>query len=363
MAENTKIEWAHHTFNHVIGCTKVSAGCKNCYAEVLDKNRFSKTLGGATPTNPLTHWGPTGERYRTGLSTWKQPLKWDKAAAAKGVRERVFCASLADVFESLPGEHPSSTLLVEAQYDLLNMIRQTPNLDWLLLTKRPENILNHLKFNHCLAARRFDVNLTEWLSHWLEGEPPANVWLGTSVENQEVAHARVNALIDVPAQIRFLSCEPLLGPLDLTKIFDFENEISVNALEGRYRTSPRDEDGAPCGRIHWVIAGGESGHSARPMHPYWVESLRDQCQAAGVPFLFKQWGEWEPQRIIPGKKAAVVLPDGRHRFEGTPEWETPVDWPRCCVRDICYCAKVGKEAAGRILDGRTWDEFPEVPHG
>lgn len=247
MGENSKIEWCDHTFNPWEGCTKVSEGCKNCYAEALTK-RFGRT-----------QWGPTALRRRTSDSNWRKPLAWNRKAEQEGCRYRVFCASLADVFEWNPQ-------VEEWRFDLFIMIDQTPYLDWLLLTKRPE---------HIMYVLRSEFNSASF---------PSNVWLGTSVENQAAADKRVPELLNAPATVRFLSCEPLLGPVDLSQWLH---------------------------RISWVIVGGESGTQARPMDPDWARSLRDQCQAAGVPFLFKQWG-------------------GRN-----------------------------KKAAGRELDGRTWDEIPQ----
>lgn len=254
MGENSKIEWTHHTFNPIWGCVKVSPGCEHCYAET-----FAKRTGHAI-------WGPaaTTERRTFGDKHWDEPRKWNDEAAEVGERRRVFCASMADVFE----EHPQ---LRNERFRLWHLIGKTPALDWLLLTKRPENVASMVP------------------AQWSADGYPANVWVGTSTENQHYANKRIPELLYVPARVRFLSVEPLLGPLDLS---EYLSE----------------------GGIHWAIVGGESGPKARPMNPDWVRSLRDQCNAAGVAFLFKQWGG------------------------------------------------VRKHETGRILDGRTWDEYPqEVP--
>ncbi|MBY0430173.1 MAG: phage Gp37/Gp68 family protein, partial [Rhodospirillales bacterium] len=250
MAENSKIEWTDHTFNPWVGCIKVSEGCVNCYAE-----GWAKRSG-------LVEWGPKGERRRTSPANWRKPYKWDRDSASSCVK--VFCASLADVFENHPSIDP------QWRADLWTLISSTPHLLWLLLTKRPENIVRFLP------------------EGWMMGYP--NVWLGTTVENQEQAEARIPHLLATPAARRFVSCEPLLGPLTLPLLHP------------------------PHARLDWVIVGGESGPKARPMHPDWARSLRDQCADAGVPFLFKQWGEW-----LPGTQytAALVVkdqePDSRYR--------------------------------------------------
>jgi len=261
MAENSKIEWTHHTFNPWIGCMKVSPGCDHCYAETWD----ARGLQGKA-----TRWGAHAARTRTSAANWRKPLAWNKAAAAAGERHRVFCASLADVFDNHASIDP------QWRRDLWALIAATPNLDWLLLTKRPSNI---------------DYMLPHG---WSGGWP--NVWLGTTVENQTEADRRIPHLLGVPAAVRFLSCEPLLGPVDLTHM-DINGHIAsrhlgriggywINALTGK-----NDDMGRPCPdvpKLDWVICGGESGPGARPMHPDWARSLRDQCQAAGTAFFMKQ---------------------------------------------------------------------------
>jgi len=332
MAAETKISWCDATFNPWRGCTKVSEGCKHCYAETLSKR------------NPkvLAVWGPQGTRVMASETMWREPLKWNQEAKTAGVRRRVFCASLADVFE---GPETCSAegyaVIVAARERLFRMARKTNWLDWLFLTKRPENIpaalgaITHSEFPHT------DL----WTLQ--QERPRPNWWFGTSVENQAAADKRIPELLQVPAAVRFLSCEPLLGPVDLNGIphplrHPERHELKLNPWIG----------------IHWVIAGGESGPNARPMHPDWARSLRDQCQAAsirysvmGVAFHFKQWGEWSPidqpwEQQSPNKLATNerwLNHAGGHGFNGEKVWRM---------------AKVGKVAAGRLLDGRTWDELP-----
>jgi protein gp37 len=223
------------------------------------------------------------------------------------IRPRVFCASLADWLDD---EVP-----IEWLVDLLSLIHATEGLDWLLLTKRPENWKERIE----AAADTLRGNDSKWplmclLNWWIEGNAPRNVWIGTTVEDQERADIRIPDLLEIPAKVRFLSCEPLLGPLNLEPAFSFIREV-------HHKDTP----------IHWVICGGESGLNARPMLPNWARSLRDQCAAAGVSFLFKQWGEWLPacQSDIP------TATNPNH-----------------------ISLRVGKKEAGRTLDGREHNDFP-----
>ena len=246
MAERTGISWTDHTFNSWVGCTKVSPACDFCYAESWAKRTGAPEL-----------WN--GERRRTTLANWKQPRKWNRDAADAGVRRRVFCCSLADVFDN-----KVPTIWRE---DLWELIRETPSLDWQMLTKRPQNIAKMLP--------------PDW------GHGFHNVWLGTTVENQKEADRRIQDLLAVPAEVRFLSCEPLLGPVDLTNLDPDENfrRFGAHGWSAIWRDNH-------VGRawIDWIIVGGESGPGARPMRREWAESLIQQCRAAGVPVWFKQVG-------------------------------------------------------------------------
>ena len=291
MAENSKIEWTDHTFNPWIGCMKVSDGCKNCYAEQLMDKRYGKV-----------EWGPQGIRLRTSAANWKLPFKWNRLAKENKTRARVFCASLADVFEDRPE-------LEQWRMDLFQLIDLTPNLDWLLLTKRPENVKDML----VRAGRGFQP-LPDW------------VWLGTSVENQAAADERIPELLKIPARVRFLSMEPLLGPVDLNQwLLSEHGRRAIGAMPG----------------ISWVIVGGESGPQARPMHPDWARSIRDQCQAAGVPFFFKQWGEYAPDCFCQNDKPHVMV-------------------PRPAPGKMGGMFRCGKHAAGRLLDGVEHNNFPQA---
>lgn len=377
MAETT-IEWADYTFNPWRGCTKVSPGCANCYADKQSK-RNPKTLG---------VWGPNGTRVVGAEKYWEAPEKWNDKAAADGVRRKVFCASLADVFEDWDGPvvntkgrvlvngiygptvwdgHPQNCPYVQTTLDdvrrrLFALIDATPNLDWLLVTKRPENIRrmwpDHVSDGKMMAfdqeaADAYGVPLGEMVpARFIIGNAQRkNVWLLASVENQEQADKRIPELLKCRdlSPVLGLSCEPLLGPVDLSEFIDGREccpecggDIGCNA-DGTWdciQVSGVDmgcgwhgEDAGTESSLDWVIAGGESGPNARPMHPEWVRSLRDQCSTASVPFFFKQWGEFRP--------VGNITESGK-------------------LTDFVGMERIGKKVAGRLLDGQEWSQFPEV---
>lgn len=284
MGEGSHIQWTHHTFNPWRGCTHVSPGCEHCYAEALSK-RNPATLG---------TWGANGERVMAAESYWRQPERWNRAAEKAGERHRVFCASLADVFEDRPE-------LVWPRARLFALTSRTPHLDWLFLTKRPEN------------ARRMIEDLHQL---WLADVAP-NVWLGTTVEDQRRADERIPILLDTPAAVRFLSCEPLIGPVDLEPWL-YIDERRCGAPSGwspdRYRP-----------KLSWLIVGGESGPKARPMDLAWARSLVEQGRAARVPVFVKQLGA-RPTQGMPhwrvSEKAQGWPVELRHRAGGDPD-----EWP------------------------------------
>lgn len=337
MAEVTGISWCDHTFNPWVGCTKISPACDHCYAETWDQ-RF----GGG-------HWGPNASRRRTTPQNWSKVRKWNRQAIADRVRRRVFVASLADVFDNAVYPHWRA--------DLWQLIRECPGLDFLLLTKRPQNIAKMLP------------------PDWGDGWP--NVWLGTTVENQTEADRRIPHLLAVPAAVRFLSCEPLLGPIDLTRINAALFAAEVNALTGvwKWQDGPikRESRG-----IDWVICGGESGTDARPMLPAWARSLRDQCAAAAVAFFFKQWGEWgtRAMKASTGEpvfrqfddfttwvhKASAWVRDGKCLDINGVEMRIGADMAK--ARDdgrfpVTIMHRVGTAAAGDLLDGVRHHAWPE----
>ncbi len=330
MAENTKIEWCDHTFNPWVGCTKISPACDNCYAE-----------GWAKRTGQSALW--QGERRRTAPANWNLPLKWNAQAEREGRRYRVFCASLADVFDNQVPD--------EWRIDLWALIATTKSLDWLLLTKRPQNIAKMLP-DHRVGAQP-----------WGDGWP--NVWLGTTAENQQQADLRIPHLLSVPARVHFLSCEPLLGPIDLEIAWHGESALDAECwgdcgwCESGFtplhncQNSKQADATYLKGRsgLDWVIAGGESGPGARPMHPDWPRGVRDQCAEANVPFFFKQWGEWiggsdfNPNSSYSG---CVPIEDDGSLTES----------PEAVTDSTCPMFRTGKKRAGRLLDGREHNDFP-----
>lgn len=295
MADDTKIEWCDSTFNPWIGCTKVGPGCDHCYAEAdfdLRKHRAK--------------WGTGNPRSRTSPANWKKPLQWDRQHAeffaAHGRRRRVFCASLADVFDN---EVPDAWRM-----DLFSLIAQTPTLDWLLLTKRIGNV-NAMSTNDGLM---FDMLCDR-------------VWLGATVVNQEEADRDIPKLLKIPAHVRWLSMEPLLGPVR----FHWDRWLPVSGFDQIERDQLRT--------IDWIVAGGESGPKARPMYPDWTRSIRDQCAGHGVPFLFKQWGEFSPDVPVVNEQTHRIE---RHELGGNAMY------------------RAGKHLAGRVLDGVQHDGYPEA---
>lgn len=237
-------------------------------------------------------------------------------------RRRVFCASLADVFDNE----------VDPQWrlDLFDLIECTPNLDWLLLTKRIGNVAS-------MVSARWNHRL------------PDNVWLGATVCNQEEAERDIPKLLAVNARVRFVSIEPMLGPIDFSRMWiEFKNPaIHQNILE----------------RIDWVIVGGESGLNARPMHPWWVMNLRDQCVALSVPFLFKQWGEWvQVAHCEELQGDGLYTPDCTgYRYQRTFCSLDGARFSDCRVAPdgVVTLDRCGKRIAGRLLNGREWNEFPQ----
>lgn len=275
MSEKTNISWTDSTKSPWIGCAKVSEGCSSCYAEHLDHNRFRKTLGGATKDHPVSHWGKGAPRVRTHEAYWNEIRRWNKKAGETGVTKRIF-PSLCDPFDE---EVP-----VEWFHDFIELIFQTPNLTWLLLTKRPELFddrmvaaMRHNEDNHgSLESHRF---ILDWIAGSPRNSPPKNVVVGTSVENQKWADIRIPQLLAIPAHRRFLSCEPLLGPINL-------------GLFGTLPKTTHPNYTLLHTQIHQVIWGGEStqGKPARPCKVEWIRDGVKQCRAAGVACWVKQLG-------------------------------------------------------------------------
>lgn len=262
MGETTAISWTDHTFNPWWGCSRVSPGCTHCYAET-----FAKRTGNLV-------WGKEADRRRFGDKHWNEPLKWNEAALKAGRPALVFCASMADVFEDREDHH-------DDRDRLWFLIARTPRLEWQLLTKRPENVLRMVP--------------PAWRVSW-----PGNVWIGTTVEDEQRADERIPHLLAIPAEVRFLSCEPLLGPVDLGLT---DHRLHERDYDGGHQyvcldCSTDDEQVRWFTReptpIQWVIVGGESGPKHRALNLDHARAIRDECAAAGVPFLFKQVGGQHP---------------------------------------------------------------------
>ncbi len=267
--KNSNISWTDHTFNPFIGCSKVDGDCANCYAEAMAKDKPAIQ----------TEWGPGKPRRPASEAQWEEPVKWDKQAKKAGVRKKVFCASMSDVFDA---EAPEGL-----RARLFNVIRATPHLDWLLLTKRPQLIKAQLQ----------EIGVWELL-------PLPNVWLGVSAGTQVGFDKRWPILRELPALVKFISYEPALGPIIL----------------------PEEAKG----QLHWMICGGETAMrtgEGRQMDPSWARTMRDQCVRMGIPYFFKQWGNW--------------LSVG-----GVREWHGKT-------------SEIFK-ATGHLLDGVVWHQFPGV---
>lgn len=354
MGANSKIEWTDHTFNPWVGCTKVHEGCAHCYAE---RNTYVRFQG--------VKWGDQGERKVMSDDYWKNPLEWDRQARNAGRRARVFCASLSDVFEDRP-----ELRLPRAR--LLHTILNTPSLDWLCLTKRPEKGVEFLRQWADLHGESDQPQLArgpqavravhpsgrgqlwadyveslgpppqgaayptfDWMEGWRWMGPRIdNLWLGTSVSLQPHADNQVPPLLKARELCAglFLSIEPMLGRIDV---------------------SPWLGEGG----IDWVIAGGESGPKARPCHPDWIGHLRNDCVRADVPFFFKQWGEWAPSfdwqnqfKDVPDSTPVTHLAFDGHRGQSIAQMEGHPNHG--------LMVRIGKKLAGATYAGREWRQTP-----
>jgi len=334
MSAQSSIEWTDATWNPVTGCTKVSPGCDNCYAETFAE-RWRGTPG---------HHFETGFDVTLRPNALTMPLRWRKP-------RRVFVNSMSDLFhKDIPDEYIAKVFAVMAR---------TPQHTYQILTKRHGRMRSLLGGGLGAGLQRLleatadeDTAQALYDAPW----PLPNVWLGVSVEDQKHADLRIPALLETPAAVRFLSCEPLLGPVDLKQAV-----IPMGSERGHGLTASYVHAGGCCRKFHgidWVIVGGESGTGARPMHPQWARDLRDQCVTAGVPFFFKQWGAWGPLQhpfdyVTDDDRCQVVSSGGN--LAGRP-W---LGWKRQHGHEQSeVMRRYGKKAAGRVLDGRTWDEFP-----
>ncbi|MFB8247375.1 DUF5131 family protein [Streptomyces sp. NPDC055952] len=331
MADSTTIEWTDSTWNPVTGCTKVSPGCDNCYASTFAER-----------------WrGTAGHHFENGFDITLRPERLLLPMTWRTPR-RIFLDSMSDLFHTdIPDDYIAQVFAVMAL---------TPQHTYQVLTKRHgrmKALLSRPFFWHLVAdqGREHFIGCQEdWLAvgAMLGGNSLPNVWLGVSVEDQKWAELRIPALLETPAAVRFLSCEPLLGPVDLKQAV-----IPMGSERGHGLTASYVHAGCCCQRrfhgIDWVIVGGESGLGARPMHPQWARSLRDQCEWAGVPFFLKQWGAYAPE-AHGHDRGAVALIDTQGRSWNGREALAP--------QDAVRMRRVGKKNAGRLLDGQHHDSVP-----
>lgn len=310
----TKIEWTEYSWNPVTGCTPISEGCQNCYAKRM-ANRLRGRCG-----------YPADEPFKVTLhpERLEEPLKWRNP-------RRVFVCSMGDLFhEDVPFEYITQVFDVMCSCSFDAMCSMELGHTFMVLTKRPERIEKWL----CWMRESWSEDSPTNVTLEVEGHFGKGIWFGVTAENQQRADERIPILLQVPATVRFVSVEPMLGPVDLAGYFndcrcgkcDYCNEVAAH----------------PTSRVDWVICGGETGPGARPIHPEWVRNLRDQCQAAGVPYFFKSWGDWAP------------VNDLRCNEDGIKDKQWINFDP-----DTAVC-KIGKKTAGRLLDGWTWDEMPEI---
>lgn len=359
--QNTAIQWTDHTVNFWWGCTKVSRACQHCYAESVAKV-FGKRLFGEVP-----QWGAGKPRFerlekaRAEALAIQKRAKRDQDGFAENAQEarkhgafidvppprrpRVFVNSMSDWLDD---EVPLEWLAF-----LLETLAMCPNVDFQLLTKRPENwgVRVLAACLHMAGYRDGEISskgptapemqgvdaMWEWGK---EGKAPDNLWIGTTVEDHKAANTRIPHLLQIPAKVRFLSCEPLVGPIDLAGMEYFTAKLGKYPfnLPKEHRSSVLDAG------LHWVIAGGESGGKAVPSHPDWFRSLRDQCATARVPFFFKQWGEWLPVTHL------------RHAVPDTSLWRS---YKGHKFDDGILMLRVGVDTAGALLDGVPHLAFPQ----
>ena len=341
----SKIEWTEYSWNPVTGCTPASEGCQNCYAKRM-ANRLRGRCGypADDPFKVTMHEDRLGEPLR-----WKQP-------------RRVFVCSMGDLFhEDVKDEWIARIWWVMGQCaGYLDPSRYRGHT-FIILTKRPERMQKWLNGWNDRETRRQWIEsfgeVYDWMSgpkYWPDVLP--NVWLGVTAENQARADERIPLLLQIPAAVRFVSVEPMLGPVDLTSYLPCCSccDAPIDKTDPAWRWNgicwehkcpdnpPQSGYFAAYAGVDWVICGGETGPGARPMHPDWVRNLRDQCQTAGVPFFFKSWGDWVTPSQMPLKT-----------YRETEDYGSGIG-----ISDAVQ--RVGKKRAGRLLDGRTWDMVPNI---
>lgn len=366
----TKIEWTNESWNPIIGCDKISPGCKECYAEKM-AGRLSNIGSTSYYINVVKHemQSDNPNFIEKGLPKWNGKTHFVKSALTKPLHwakpQMIFVCSMGDLF------HESVDIFTVAKIFAIMFLAKQHTFQ--VLTKRPERAKMYLRdkafldiyWKYCNQLHNEFIkpleselyNFSELMHEW----PLSNVWFGTSTENQEQAEKRIPILLQIPAAIRFVSCEPLLGPIDLGDIAynDIGGESHINSL---YCDIPNEDDEQFNGAtLDWVIAGGESGPKAKPMHPNWIYSLLDQCTASKTPFFFKQWGEWKDGSNYPKKNNIIVLNNGEYSNWDNDEWKklskkySSDQWNKL---DAKVMSRVGKKKAGCLLDEKEYKQFP-----
>jgi protein gp37 len=334
----SKIEWCDITVNPFRGCTKVSPACDNCYAlPITHRQYYNERLPDDVREASLKAVQVRGNGPEWSGKVTPVPSQFKKIYALIKDKKpkRVFVGSLTDLFHA--------NVDINQVNSLIGCMGAAPQHIFMLLTKRPENALQYCRMFGLMPwppAMQMAEGVEPRLCSTPSGEVwPPNVWLGVTAENQAMADERIPILLQIPAAVRFVSVEPMLGPVDLAHLQPDDPPVEIDALAGTHGVLR--PHGGENHRLDWVICGGESGPRARPMHPDWARSLRDQCIGAGVPFFFKQWGEWGPIECAPDNLAPIY----QHKKDGVAQ------------NGLVY--RIGKKAAGRELDGKTWDQRPE----
>lgn len=385
MGGNTKIEWTEQTWNPIVGCSIVSPGCTNCYAMKMAARIQKMNRTGGSGSNYVNHYDGT-TRSVNGNIVWtgkpaKAPRNIFDAPLSRKKPTTYFVNSMGDLFHE---DVPDEWIL-----DALTVMAIGRRHTFQVLTKRAARMREFMSRPDLLGDIYANWYTFDGGAREVEGWPLPNVWLGVSTERQQEADERIRDLLNTPAAIRFVSAEPLLGEVRLDRICILPKRpgsiragIHLNALAGRYCESGVPYTGEwditkappeiPPIKLDWVIAGGESGPNARPMHPDWARSLRDQCQATGVPFFFKQWGEWAPNigavdgwaiddNLEISKFAHREWEDGRWSADFYPMW---CDFSDGNYNEAQCVSRLGKTRAGRKLDGVEHDAMPpRAAHG
>lgn len=364
MADHTGIEWADSTWNPVVGCSIVSPGCTNCYAMRMAGRLQKINRTGGTGTAYVNHYDGTTAETGKGKYVWTgkvalapdhivtAPLRWKRP-------RRIFVNSMGDLFhESVPDAWIDRVFAIMAL---------CPRHTFLVLTKRSRRMREYLSHQPSVRRRWEDVIRATTSDTFFHSPPPvlANAWMGVSAEDQQRANERIPDLLATPAAVRWVSAEPLIGPINFRRLrIAPDHHTIIDALDGYAIADSISGSGQERAQLDWVVVGGESGPGARPMHPQWARDIRDQCKTAGVAFYFKQWGEWAPQL------GSVELSDdpeqSRYTWAEWTDWSGKefhwhiIDRPQWCddMDPDHSMIKCGKRRSGRQLDGVTHDEVP-----